>query len=103
MERAPISQLKARLSQYLDAVRSGEDVIVTDRGRPVARLSQVRGDVGERSRMEELVRTGRVRPPRTVRSPRQAARLVRQKSRIRPTDSAGRSLASLLRDRERGL
>ena len=31
-------ELKARLSEYLARVTDGEDVVVTDRGRPVARL-----------------------------------------------------------------
>lgn len=33
-----IRDLKARLSEYLDRVRGGEEIVVTDRGRPVARL-----------------------------------------------------------------
>jgi len=33
-----IAEMKARLSHYLRAVRAGEDVVVADRDRPVARL-----------------------------------------------------------------
>lgn len=36
-----IAELKARLSQYLTRVQAGEEVIVADRGRPVARLVPV--------------------------------------------------------------
>ena len=32
------SRLKARMGQYMRAVRAGEDVVVTDRDQPVARL-----------------------------------------------------------------
>lgn len=38
MTTAGVAELKAHLSQYLDRVRAGEEVLVTDRGRPVARL-----------------------------------------------------------------
>jgi prevent-host-death family protein len=34
--RVSVSRLKARLSEYLNAVRNGETVVVTDRGKPVA-------------------------------------------------------------------
>ena len=34
----PVTELRAHLSDWLDRVRSGEEVIVTDRGIPVARL-----------------------------------------------------------------
>jgi len=39
MTTASISILKTHLSHYLDAVKSGEEVIVTERGRPIARLA----------------------------------------------------------------
>ncbi|MFI5312233.1 MAG: type II toxin-antitoxin system Phd/YefM family antitoxin, partial [Gemmatimonadales bacterium] len=33
MKTASISELKARLSAFLDIVREGDEVLVTDRGR----------------------------------------------------------------------
>ncbi len=36
-----MADLKARLSEYLRAVQAGAEVVVTDRGRPVARLVPV--------------------------------------------------------------
>lgn len=39
MKDASISELKAHLSAYLDAVRRGATVIVRDRRTPIARLS----------------------------------------------------------------
>jgi prevent-host-death family protein len=36
--KASVRDLKARLSQYLERARAGEDVVITSRGRPVARL-----------------------------------------------------------------
>ena len=35
---AGIRETKTRLSSYLAAVRAGEEVLITDRGRPVARI-----------------------------------------------------------------
>jgi len=34
----PVTELRAHLSDWLERVRGGEEVIVTDRGVPVARL-----------------------------------------------------------------
>jgi prevent-host-death family protein len=33
-----VSELRAHLSEYLDRARAGDEVIITDRGIPVARL-----------------------------------------------------------------
>jgi prevent-host-death family protein len=35
---AGVRELKSRLSEFLGVVAAGEQVVVTDRGRPVARL-----------------------------------------------------------------
>ena len=41
MKTASVSKLKASLNAYLKQVKAGEEVLVTERGRPVARLSRV--------------------------------------------------------------
>jgi prevent-host-death family protein len=33
-----VSELRAHLSDYLDRVREGDEVVITDRGVPIARL-----------------------------------------------------------------
>jgi prevent-host-death family protein len=33
-----VSELRAHLSEYLDRARAGDEVVITDRGVPVARL-----------------------------------------------------------------
>jgi prevent-host-death family protein len=38
MDSVPASDAKARLSELLDKVEKGETVVITRRGRPVARL-----------------------------------------------------------------
>lgn len=97
MRRVAISELKAKLSEYLAAVRSGEEMIVTDRGRPVARLGPVEGEREMESRIASRVRAGRLRPP-TASRPLDVAALVA----AAPKDPEGRGLASLLEDRRSG-
>lgn len=38
MKTAAVSKLKAFLSEYLNQVKAGNEVLITDRGKPVARL-----------------------------------------------------------------
>lgn len=65
-----IRDLKNNLSKYIERVRSGEEVVVTDRGRPVARLSSLDPSA---DRLAALVAAGVVRAPTstTRRRPRQ--------------------------------
>jgi len=96
MTRASISELKARLSAYLDIVRQGEEVLVTDRGRLVARLAPIRGSDRDESRRDLLLQSGRLRAP--------AAPLPDDFwDRPRPVDREGRSVAVLLEERGEGL
>lgn len=55
-----IRDLKNGLSGYLNRVRTGEEMIVTDRGRPVAKLSPL--DAPD-DRLADLVAAGVVRRP----------------------------------------
>jgi prevent-host-death family protein len=94
MKRASITQLKAKLSEYLEVVKTGEEVLVTDRGRAVARITPVRGVERVDAHLETLIRTGRVRLPRSAR-PLRLDRLLAGA----PRDPDGRSLAALLGER----
>ena len=38
-----IRELKAKLSEYVSRASNGEEIVVTDRGRPVARLVGLEG------------------------------------------------------------
>jgi len=53
-----IRELKSHLSHYLARVREGEELIITDRGEPVARIEPV-VRAGLPAKMQELIRTGR--------------------------------------------
>ncbi|MCK6211574.1 type II toxin-antitoxin system prevent-host-death family antitoxin [Georgenia sp. EYE_87] len=59
MASVGIRALKAQLSSYVERARSGEVVVVTDHGRPVAQLTPITGE----SVLERLVSEGlAVRP-----------------------------------------
>ena len=46
MTRVKIAELKNNLSKYLRAVERGEEVEVTDRDRPIARIVPIKKDDG---------------------------------------------------------
>ncbi len=63
-----VRELHDRLSEYLERVEGGGEIVVTRRGRRIARLS---GLDAERP-LEDLVRRGLARMPRAPRSSRTA-------------------------------
>lgn len=56
-----VRDLKNNLSRYLDQVESGVEVVVTDRGRPIARLNGI--DEEPTDKLTALIEAGLVRPP----------------------------------------
>ncbi|UNX53682.1 type II toxin-antitoxin system prevent-host-death family antitoxin [Georgenia sp. TF02-10] len=58
-----VSSLRAELSDWIERVRGGEEVVVTDRGTPVARLVPV----DTASLLEQLTRQGVLSRPRAAR------------------------------------
>jgi prevent-host-death family protein len=64
------------MKRYIDLVRDGEEIVITDRGVPAARLTPV----DSASLLEELARQGVIGPP--ARRPRRSARSIR---RVRAT------------------
>ena len=68
MKKAMISELKNRLSHYLQFVRKGQPVLVYDRDRLIARIepvqqtsAQITDDI-----IAHLHASGALRPPRTT-------------------------------------
>ena len=57
--------LHDRLSEHLERVQAGSEIVVTRRGRPIARLSAVDAD----DALDELVRQGLVTAPKAPRRP----------------------------------
>jgi prevent-host-death family protein len=60
-EKANVAQLKARLSEYVRQVKGGGEVIITERGVPVARLVPLDADERRASREQRLIRSGVLR------------------------------------------
>jgi prevent-host-death family protein len=63
-----VRALHDRLSEHLERVEGGAEVLVTRRGRPIARLCAV----GESDPLQDLVRRGLVTPPERPRVARRA-------------------------------
>ena len=62
---ASISEAKAKLSALIDRVKAGEEVTITDRGTPVARIVPLPAtDVDWDERLEQLERRGAIRRPK---------------------------------------
>ena len=69
MTSASITEVKNNLSKYLDLVKGGEPVLITERGIVIARLESVRtqtGETADQSRLARLERAGVIRRGRPV-------------------------------------
>ena len=93
---ASVSEVKASLSAYLARVKAGEEVIVTDRGTPIAKLVPLHAaDDAEGQRLMRLVAEGVVIPG-SGKLPEGFWELER------PADPDGGVLKALLEERESG-
>jgi prevent-host-death family protein len=95
MKTTAISELKAHLSDYLNQVKSGTEVLVTDRGKPVARIVPISNTTRSRasfSRMEKegLIKLGSGKLPNDF------------WTMPRAEDPQGLVLKALLEERENG-
>ena len=96
MKTAKVSELKASISEYLSKVKAGEEVLVTDRGKPIAKIIPLkRGDIEIPAHLLTLEKAGFVRIG-TGRLPADFWDMPR------PKDKKGRALNALLREREEG-
>ena len=69
-QRVGIREAKAQFSRLLDVVKGGGEVVITERGRPIARLAQIGKDQLGVVELEQLMeRAGQIAPrtaaPRT--------------------------------------
>lgn len=97
MKTAAVSEMKASLSEYLLKVKAGEEIIVTDRGKPVAKLVPIeRGEAEISAHLLSLEKSG-------------LAKIGKGKipkgfwDVPRPKDPKDRALKALLREREEAL
>jgi prevent-host-death family protein len=62
MRTLGIAELKALLSETLARVKAGEEVLITEHGRPIARLLPLSA-AAPAAATQELVRSGQVKAP----------------------------------------
>ncbi len=101
---AMVSELKASLSQYLARVKAGDEVVVTERGTPIAKLVPIPPGGGGRGGDEDDPQWARLRQMAaqglvtlgTGKIPDEFWELPR------PEDPEGLVLKGLLEDRETG-
>lgn len=74
MAEVGIRELRDHLSRYLDRVQEGEEVVVTDRGRAIARVTPIDGE----RPIDRLIAAGLVTPAKQAR-----------RARPKPLDVAG--------------
>jgi prevent-host-death family protein len=88
---AGVREAKARLSQILDDVQRGKEWIITEHGRPVARLVPIGKDaLGLRERLKRLEAIGILEPA------------ARRSTPIPPPLPMPKGLAQRLLDEDRG-
>ncbi|MFA5774658.1 MAG: type II toxin-antitoxin system prevent-host-death family antitoxin [Ilumatobacteraceae bacterium] len=73
-----IRELKNQLSRYVDEAMAGTEIIVTEHGKPVARLSAL---TEVDTRLQKLIDSGAIRPALKPKSSRTRGR-IRTKSPI---------------------
>lgn len=96
MKRTAVSTLKATLSACLAKVKAGDEVLVMERGKPIAMLVPLpKNGAGDTARLHDLARAGLVR----VGSGRLPAGFWKLP---RPKDRTGRALKALLAERNEG-
>ncbi len=71
MNTAGVAELKARLTQYLKQVKSGNEILITERGSPAAKLvpidaTQKRDDRRRRLAAGGLLKLGKHRLPKSL-------------------------------------
>jgi prevent-host-death family protein len=96
VKTAAVSELKAMLSEYLSKVKAGEEVMVTDRGKPIAKIVPIRGtEMVISPYLLSLERAGLARIGK-------ASLPADFWTQPRPKDLKGQALQSLLKEREEG-
>ena len=61
MKTTTVSKLKASLSKYLRSVKAGEEVLVTERGQPIAKLTPARGPEMLPDQLVEMEKQGLIK------------------------------------------
>jgi prevent-host-death family protein len=84
----PVTELRAHLSEWLERARGGDEVVITDRGVPVARLLGLTTAVT----LERLAADGVIGRPAATKRPRASGR---------PRPRSRRPLADIVSEQRR--
>ncbi len=95
MHTAAVSEIKASLSEYLGKVKAGEDILITERGRPIARIVPLHREGQIAGQLEHLEKRGLVK----IGSGGLPDDFW---SMSRPLDSGAAGVSALLEEREDG-
>ena len=96
MTSAAVAKLKASLSEYLARVKAGEEVVVTERGKPIARIVPFGRDQADvPPHLLEKARAGLIRLG-SGKLPKGFWKLPR------PADPTGAAVKAVLEERESG-
>jgi len=71
-----VRELRDHLSAWLERVQQGEELIVTERGKPIARI----GSTGGRGSLDRLISEGVVTPASKPRAPASSFTTVRMRT-----------------------
>jgi prevent-host-death family protein len=85
MAEVGVAQLRRELKDWIDRARSGDEVVVTDHGRPVARIS----GIDTAPLLDQLTAAGRLGRPRLSQRP-----TARSRQRVTATDDVAASIVS---------
>lgn len=77
-----IRELRAHLSTWVDRAREGEEIVVTERGKPVARLAPL----AKEDPLDRLVRLRLATPPKRTKRPVDISKLPKLKGRPNLSD-----------------
>lgn len=67
--RVGVRELRNNLSRYLDRVRAGDEVVVTDHGREIARVVPIADGERKPSALDQLIAEGLAASPLKARRP----------------------------------
>jgi prevent-host-death family protein len=95
MKTTTVSKLKASLSEYLRSVKAGEEVLVTERGRPIAKLIPSASSKSLPDHLVEMEKQGLVKLG-SGKLPKGFWNLPR------PKDPKGLIVKAVIREREEG-
>lgn len=103
MQSVNIGELKNNLSHYLRQVRKGNEVIIKDRNRVIARIVPVAPETDYDEEMLELAAQGKIRLPERPLTEADIAEVLNRKlPRMKTKGEAAKSMLKRIMDEERG-